>query len=128
MEPLPQVLSLDVLNPVNEVRKACGITEPAKSVQILFRGGHGLGVWDLEAHTPLAQWFSGGKRGGDMDGYFSTIGGRNVEVCTLGLGHLSEVVFSWEAFGWQFCWHGSGWLYSGYWRVRSEDMLELWQT
>ena len=36
-----------------------------KSVQILFRGGHGLGVWDLEAHTTLAQWFSGGKQGGE---------------------------------------------------------------
>ena len=59
---LPQVLSLDVLILVNEVRKACGIPEPANSVQILFRG-HGLGVWDLEAHTALAQWFSGGKRG-----------------------------------------------------------------
>ena len=69
---LPQVLRLDVLIPVNEVRKACGIPEPAKSVRILFRGGYGLGVWDLEAHTTLAQWFSGGKRGGDMDGYFST--------------------------------------------------------
>ena len=34
--------------PVNEVRQACGISEPAKSVQILFRGGHGLGVWVLE--------------------------------------------------------------------------------
>ena len=44
---LPQVLSLDVLIPVNEVRKACGIHEPAKSVLILFRGGHGLGVWIL---------------------------------------------------------------------------------
>ena len=59
---LPQVLSLDVLIPVNEVRKASGIPEPAKSVQILFRGGHGLGVWGLEAHTTLAHWFSGGKR------------------------------------------------------------------
>ena len=35
---VPQVLSLDVLIPVNEVRKACGIPEPAKSVQILFSG------------------------------------------------------------------------------------------
>ena len=33
---LPQVLSLDVLIPVNEVRRACGIPEPAKSVEILF--------------------------------------------------------------------------------------------
>ena len=93
---LPHVLSLDVLIPVNEVRKACGIPEPAKSVQILFRGGHGLGVWDLEAHTTLALWFSGGKRGVDLDGYFTTIGGRilnsEAEVCNLGLGHLSEVV------------------------------------
>ena len=67
-------------------------------MQILFRGGPGLGVWDLKAHTILAQWFSGGKRGGDLDGYFSTIGGRIInseaEVCNLGLGHLSEVVFS----------------------------------
>ena len=62
----------------------------------LFRGGRGQGVWDLEAHTTLAQWFSGGQRSGEMNGYFSTIGGRilnsEVEVCTLGLGHLSEVV------------------------------------
>ena len=72
---LPQVLSLDVLIPVNEVRKTCGIPEPVKSVQILFRGGDGLGVRDLEAHTTFAQWFSGGKRWG-LDGYFSTIGGR----------------------------------------------------
>ena len=112
-----QVLSLDELIPVNEVRQACGISEPAKSVQILFRGGHGLGVWVLEARTTLAQWFFGWKRVGDMDGYFSTIGGRilnsEAEVCTLGvrtlgLGHLSEVVFPQEAVGWQFCWHGSG--------------------
>ena len=109
---LPQVLSLDVLIPVNEVRKACGIPEPAKSVQILFRGGHGLGVWDLEAHTTLAQWFSGGKRDGDMDGYFSTIGGRilnsDVEVCTLGLGHLSEVGFHRRLLGGSFAGMGQG--------------------
>ena len=78
--------------------KACGIPDPVKSVQILFRGGHGLGVWDLEAHTTLSQWFSGGKRGGGLDGYFSTIGGRilnsEAEVCNLGLGRLSEVGFS----------------------------------
>ena len=90
----PQVLSLDVLIPVNEVRKACGIPEPAKSVQILFRCGHDLGVWDLEAHTTLSQWFSGGKRGEGQDGYFSTIGGRilnsEAEVCALGLWHLGS--------------------------------------
>ena len=103
---LPQVLSLDVLIPVNEVRKACGIPEPAKSVQILFRGGHGLGVWDLEAPTTLAQWFSGGKQGGSLEGYFSTIGGRilnsEVEVCHLGLGRLSEVVFHGRLLGGSF--------------------------
>ena len=71
---LPQVLSLDLLIPANEVSKACVPPEPVKSVQILFRGGHGLGVWDLEPHTTLAQWFSGGQKGGSLDGYFSTIG------------------------------------------------------
>ena len=94
---LPQVLSLDELIPVNEVRQACGIPEPAKSVQILFRGAHGLGVWDLEAHTTLAQWFSGGKRVGDEDRLHSGFG------TSFGGG------FSSEAVGWQFCWHGSGW-------------------
>ena len=109
---LPQVLSLDALIPVNEVRKACGIPELVKSVQVLFRGGHGLGVWDLEAHTTLAQWFSGGKRGGDLDGYFSTIGGRTlnseVEVRNLGLGHLSEVVFHGRLLGCSFAGMGQG--------------------
>ena len=110
---LPQVLSLDVLIPVNEVRKACGIPEPAKSVQILFfRDGHGLGVWDLEAHTTLSQWFSGGKSGEGQDGYFSTIGGRNLnseaEVCTLVLGHLSEVVFHRRLLGGSVAGMGQG--------------------
>ena len=92
--------------------KACGIPEPVKSVQILFRGGHGLGVWDLEAHTTLAQWFSGGKIGGDLGGYFSTIGWRilnsEAEVCNLGLGHLSEVVFHRRLFGGSFAGMGQG--------------------
>ena len=48
-------------------------------------------------------------RGELQDGYFSTIGGRilnsEAEVCTLGLGHLSEVVFHSRL---QFYWHGSG--------------------
>ena len=73
---LPQVLCLDLLIPANEVSKACVSPEPVKSVQILFRGGHGLGVWDIEPHMTLMQWFSGGKQGGNLDGYFSTIGGR----------------------------------------------------
>ena len=55
---------------------------------------------------------SGGKRSGDMDGYFSTIGGwilnSEVEVCTLGLGHLSEVVFHWRLLGGSFSGMGQG--------------------
>ena len=74
---LPQVLSLDALIPVNGVSKACGILEPVKSVQILFRGGHGLGVWDLGRSTIV--W---------------RILNSEVEVCNLGLGRLSEVGFS----------------------------------
>ena len=81
-------------------------------MQILFRGGHGLGVWDLEPHTTLAQWFSGGKKGGGLDGYFSTIGGRilnsEVEVCNLGLGRLSEVVFHGRLLGGSFAGMGQG--------------------
>ena len=103
---LPQVLSLDELIPVNEVRQACGISEPAKSVQILFCGGHGLGAWVLEAYTTLAQWFFGGKRVGDEEGYFSTLGGRilnsEVEVGTLGLGQMSQVVFHRRLLGGSF--------------------------
>ena len=77
-------------------------------MQILFRGGHVLGVWDLETHTTLSQWFSGGKRGEGQDGYFSTIGGRilnsEAEVCTLGL----EVVFHRRLLGGSFTGMGQG--------------------
>ena len=31
--------------------------------------------------------------------------------------------FSQEAVGWQFYWHGSGWVCPRYWGVRSMDML-----
>ena len=109
---LPQVLCLDLLIPANEVSKACVPPEPVKSVQILFRGGHGLGVWDIEPHMTLAQWFSGGKHGGSLDGYFSTIGGRilnsEAEVCNLGSGHLSEVVFHGRLRGGSFAGMGQG--------------------
>ena len=106
---LPQVLSLNVLIPVNEVRKACGIPEPAKSVQILFRGGQGLGVWDLEAHTTLAQWFSGGKRGGDMDGYFSKIvGGRILNSEAEVWGIFRRWFFLWRLLGGSFAGMGQG--------------------
>ena len=103
---LPQVLCLDL------VGKACVPPEPVKSVQILFRGGHGLGVWDIEPHMTLAQWFSGGKQGGNLDGYFSTIGGRilnsEAEVCNLGLGNLAEVVFHGRLRGGSFAGVGQG--------------------
>ena len=55
-------LALDELIPVTEVRQACEAPEPAKSVQILFRGEHGLGVWKLAAEQSLADWYSGGGR------------------------------------------------------------------
>ena len=44
-------LALDELIPANEVRQACEAPEPAKSVQILFRGQQGLGVgnWRLSS-------------------------------------------------------------------------------
>ena len=54
-------LALDELLPVNEVRQACEAPEPAKSVQILFRGQHGLGVRKLAAEQSLAEWHSGEK-------------------------------------------------------------------
>ena len=51
-------LALDELLPVSEVRQACEAPEPAKSVRILFRGQHGLGVWKLAAEQSLAEWYS----------------------------------------------------------------------
>ena len=101
-----QVLSLEVLIPVNEVRKACGIPEPAKSVQILFRGGHGLGVWKLGAEQSLAEWYSGEKLVGGLDGYFAPVGGKifdsAVKVGSLGLGYMAEVVFHRRPLGGSF--------------------------
>ena len=125
---LPQVLSLDVLIPVNEVRKACGIREPVNS---------GLGVWDLEANTTLAQWFFGGKRVGDMDGYFSTIGRRilnsEAEVCNLGLGHLSEVFFHGRLLGGSFAGMGQGGCVPGtgefgQWTCSNCGKTDCWST
>ena len=40
-----------------EVRQARETPEPAKSVQILFRGEHGLGVWKLAAEQSLEDWY-----------------------------------------------------------------------
>ena len=54
----------------------------------------------------LRSGFFGGMRVGDEDGYLSTIGGRilnsEAEVCTLGLGHLSEVVIHRRPLGGSF--------------------------
>ena len=61
-------LALDELLPVNEVRQACEAPEPARSVQILFRGQHGLGVWKLAAEQSLAEWYSGGNLVGELVG------------------------------------------------------------
>ena len=52
-------LALDELIPVGEVRQACKAPEPAKSVQILFRGQHGLGVWKLAAEQSLEERYCG---------------------------------------------------------------------
>ena len=92
MEEPRTCLALDI-----EVRQACETPEPAKSVQILFRGEHGLGVWKLAAEQSLADWYSGERHVGDLGGYFATIGGKILysgrKVGSLGLGHMAEVVF-----------------------------------
>ena len=99
-------LALDELIPVTEVRQACEAPEPAKSVQILFRGEHGLGVWKLAAEQSLAESYSGGKLVGGLDGYFATVGGKildsRVRVGSLGLGHMTEVVFHQRLLGGSF--------------------------
>ena len=99
-------MALDQLIPVNEVRQACEAPEPAKSVQILFRGQHGLGVWKLAAEQSLAEWYFWRGAGRGIGGYFATVGGKildsAVKVGTLGLGHMSEVVFHRRLLGGSF--------------------------
>ena len=89
-----------------EVRQACEPPEPAKSVQILFRGEHGLGVWKLAAEQSLADSYSGRRQVGDLGGYFATIGGKILDsgrkVGSLGLGHMAEVVFHRRLLGGSF--------------------------
>ena len=89
-------LALDELIPVTEVRQACEAPEPAKSVQILFRGEHGLRVWQLAAEQSLAERYSGWKLVGELGGYFATVGGRILDskegLALLGLRHKAEVV------------------------------------
>ena len=96
-------LALDELIPVTEVRQACEAPEPAKSVQILFRGEHGLGVWKLAAEQSLAEWYDGGKLAGRLDGYFATVGGKILDsrarVGSFGLGTWLRWCFM-EAPGW----------------------------
>ena len=98
-----------------EVRQACETPEPAKSVQILFRGEHGLGVWKLAAEQSLADWYSGRRQVGDLGGYFATIEGKIIDserkVGSLGLGHMAEVAFHlrpltgrWTCCGKTDCW------------------------
>ena len=70
-------LALDKLVPVNEVRQACEAPEPAKSVQILFRGPHGLGVWKLAAEQSLAEWYAGVKLSGGWMGTLPLLEGRS---------------------------------------------------
>ena len=62
-------LALDELIPITEVRQACEAPEPAKSVQILFCGEDGLGVWKLAAEQSLAHWYSGGGETGREVGW-----------------------------------------------------------
>ena len=69
-------VAVDELIPVTEVRQACEAREPAKSVQTLFRGEHGLAVWKLAAEQSLAEWYDGRKLAGRLGGYFATFGGR----------------------------------------------------
>ena len=63
-------LALDELIPITEVRQACEAPEPVKSVQILSRGEHGLGVWKLATEQSLAHWYSGRKLDGRLDGWW----------------------------------------------------------
>ena len=57
MEEPRMCLALDT-----EVRQVCETPEPAKSVQILFRGEHGLGVWKLALSSLLRIGILGGGR------------------------------------------------------------------
>ena len=110
-------LALDELIPVPEVRQACVTPEKAKSVQILFRGQHSLGVWKLAAEQSLAEWYSGRRQVVGLHGYFVTIGGKILDskekgwffgAWAHGRGGVST-----EALGWQFWWRGQRWLPSG---------------
>ena len=110
---LPQVLCLDLLIPANEVGKACVPPEPVKSVLILFRGGHGLGVWDIEPHVTLAQWFSGEEAGWESGWVFFHDWRADPEFrgggLQSGFGESFGGGVSWKVARWQFCRHGSRW-------------------
>ena len=93
------------LIPVTEVRQACEAQEPAKSVQIRFRGEHGLGVWKLAAEQSLAEWyFWEGSWSGAWTGTLSTVGGKildsRVRVGSFGAWAHGRGGVSSEALGW----------------------------
>ena len=123
MEEPRMCLSLDT-----EVRQACETPEPAISVQIVFRGEHGLGVWKLSAEQSLADWYCGGRQFGDLGGYFATIGGKILDsgrkVGSVGLGHMAEVAFHRRLLGGSFGGVVKGGCLPGDWGV---DLLQLWQ-
>ena len=71
-------MALDELILITEVRQACEAPEPVKSVQILFRGEHGLGVRNLAVDQYLAHWYSGGIWTGGGMGTLPRLEGRSL--------------------------------------------------
>ena len=101
--------------------RPCEAPKPAKCVQVLFRGEHGLGVWKLAAEQSHAEWYSGRQLVGGLDGCFTTVEGRMLDsgsrVSSFGLGHMAEVVFHRRLLGGSFGGRGQRWLPSGDWGV-----------
>ena len=107
MEEPSTCLALDELIPVTEVRQACETAEPAKSVQILVRGEHGVGVCKLAAEQSLADWYSGVEARLEVwMGTLPPLGGKILDsgrkVGSLGLGHTAEMVFHRRLLGGSF--------------------------
>ena len=125
-------LALGELIPVNNVRQACEAPELAKSVQILFCGQHGLGVWKLAAEQSLAERYSGGKLVGRLEGYLATVGEKildsAVQVSSLGLGHMSEMVFHRRLLGGSFGGVVKGLPGTGEWRCSNCGKADCWST
>ena len=117
---LPQVLSLDLLIPVNEVSEACVPPDQVKSVQILSRSGsvegRRVGVW--------------------MGTFLQLEGGFSIRRRRFAnwVWRLSEVVFHGRLLGGSFAGMGQGGCVPGtgefgQWTCSnwSVDVLELWQ-